>query len=442
MPTEDELRKLAQSGKQLKKLGGNAFKSWTTAKSAFESSPSAGAGAIAQVLKIEGQTIGTSTEEIDSLTARAVKPSFKDADFNKLKKNTFDLQKAIKSCKKALAKDESKEAKDFLKAIQKISTECSSLFALIMAKRSQEKAMDEGIIDWKAALTEEVIGQIGERTAQQGEYKKFEKDFTDFVKKYDLGSAAEKYPFRIWNALIFSLCQAGKSGNGLPGWKAKNLARDSDQRFIISVIDSDASKTVRTAVAAQAMLQLQPFIAHAERHLDLVIDKLKSGGKEWAFWSGTGAKDAAKKETNGVVLEGTVGSWFESVWNFEPLTKSAVFKKASGFSGEGTDTIVLWSAISELFARKAAENLESFKFKGFVGPGSTKENTVFNAIEKPVMISVLDAKGKVEPDITWYVVDCEEQTPGSGRWNWTKKKSSACKSRNEALKEVKDRYGS
>ena len=441
MPTEDELRQLARSEKQLKKLGGDALQSWTAAKSAFEGSPSAQAGVIAQVLKIEGQTIASCTEEIDSLTAKAVKPSFKEADFNKLKRSTFELQKATKSLKKALTKDESKEAKDFLKSIEKISGECTKLFALIMAKRSQEKAMDEGKVDWKAALTDEVVQQIGERTSQQGEYKKFEKDFNDFVKKYDLGSSAEKYPFRIWNALIFSLCQAGKTGNGLPGWKAKNLKRDSDKRFIISVIDSDASKTVRTAVAAQAMLQLQPFIEHAERHLDLVIDKLKSG-KEWAFWSGTGAKDAAKKETNGVVLEGTIGGWFDSVWNFEPLTKSAVFKKESGFTGEGTDTIVLWSAISELFARKAAENLGSFKFKGFVGPGSSKENTVFNAIEKPVMISVLDAKGKVEPDITWYVVDCEEQPAGSGRWNWTKKKSTAYKSRGDALKGVKDRYGS
>ncbi len=441
MPTEDELRQLARSEKQLKKLGGDAFQSWTDAKSKFDVSPSASAGAIALVLKIEGQTIGKCTEEIDSLTTKAVKTSFKEADFNKLKKNTFDLQKAVKSCKKALSKDESKDAKDFLKSIEKMSSECAKLFALIMAKRSQEKAMEEGKVDWNGALTEEVIKQIGERTAQLGEYKKFEKDFNDFVKTYDLGSSAEKYPFRIWNALIFSLCQAGKGGNGLPGWKAKNLNRDSDNRFIISVIDSDASKTVRTAVAEQAMLQLQPFIEHAERHLDLVVDKLKSG-KEWAFWSGTGAKDAAKKETNGLVLEGTVGSWFESVWNFEPLTQSNIFnKKAQGFTGEGTDTIVLWSAISELFARKAAENLESFKFKGFVGPGSSKENTVFNAIEKPVMISVLNAKAKAEPDINWYVVDCEEQTPGSGRWNWTKKKSTAFKSRAEALKEVKSRYG-
>ena len=183
MPTEDELRKLAQSEKQLKKLGRNAFQSWTNAKSAFEGSPSAEAGAIAQVLKIEGQTIGTCTEEMDSLTAKAVKPSFKDADFNKLKKNTFDLQKAVKSCKKALSKDESKEAKDFLKSIQKISSECTNLFALIMAKRSQEKAMEEGIIDWKAALTEEVIGQIGERTAEPRSYffTKSLKSFSNFL---------------------------------------------------------------------------------------------------------------------------------------------------------------------------------------------------------------------------------------------------------------------
>ena len=54
-------------------------------------SPSAEAGAIAQVLKIEGQTIGTCTEEMDSLTAKAVKPSFKDADFNNKGEKKSDM---------------------------------------------------------------------------------------------------------------------------------------------------------------------------------------------------------------------------------------------------------------------------------------------------------------------------------------------------------------
>jgi hypothetical protein len=443
MPTDDELRQLARSQKQLKKFGVSIFDSWTAAKSTFEGSPSGQEDAIAQAWNFEGLTIGRCTEEIDVLRLKALKPSFKEADFNKLKKNILDLKKAVKKCKKVFSNDESNDAKNFLKSIEKIFSDCNRVFALVLAKRSQERAMDEGGIDWKAALTDEVVTQISERTAQLSEYKKFEKDFNDFVRKYDLGSAAEKYPFRIWNALIFSLCQAGKNGNGLIGWKKEKLIegghRDSDGRWIVSVIDTDTSKPVRTAVAAQAMLQLQPFIEHAERHLDLVVNKLKSG-REWAFWSGAGAKEAAKKETNGVVLEGTVGGWFDTVWEFEKLTRSSVFKKASGFTGEGTDSFVVWNSISELYARKAAENLESFKFKGFLGPGSSKDNTVFNNIEKPVMISVLEARAKVEPDIIWYVVDCEEEAPG--RWTWSKKRSTAYKSRAEALKEVKDRYGS
>ncbi len=425
----------------------NLFDVWAKAKSVFEKSSSKvlNESFSKTFMKVEGREVGVRAKRIDELYPSHTAPDFDYAGFkghiSALLKATEGMKSKLEKIKPRLSEGEAATVDMFSDSIDAVKKECAKLWAPLMALKSQEKAMESGAMDWKTVLTDAVIAEMAKATSALGEYKLFEKEFKAFVSKYDLGSTAEQFPFRIWNSLIFSLCQAGKGGNGLPGWKQSSFTftKEAPGRALTAYIKTDAAKTVRTAIAAQAMLQLQPFIAHAERHLDQVIAKLASG-KEWAFWSGTGASDAAKAETNGVVLEGTVGGWFDSVWNFEKLTQSTLSKKANGFTGEPTDSFVLWNAISEMYARKAAENLEKFVFKGFLGPGASRRINVYNQIEKPTFISVLNAKCKAEPQITWYVVDCVEGAK-EGEWKWTKKKCKPFKSRADAVKNVLHRYG-
>jgi hypothetical protein len=177
----------------------------------------------------------------------------------------------------------------------------------------------------------------------------------------------------------------------------------------------------------QAMKGLKPFVDHAEMYLEKVIQKTKEGST-WAFWSGTGAKESALKENEnrGIVLEGTVGKWFETVSDFKDLTG-------------GTEAMALWGAVSELYAKKAAEYYSKFKFIGFVGPGSTREQSVFNSIEQPTFVKVLETTTTVPPPpIEWYVTDCEAD---GGWWKWTGELSHKIgNNRADALAEVKRRY--
>jgi hypothetical protein len=425
----------------------NLFDAWAKARSEFEKSPNKvlNESISKSFLKVAGREVGVRAKRIDELYPSSAGADFDYAGFkghiSALFKATDEIKAKLERIQPKLPEADASTVVRFIESVDGIKKDCARLWAPLMAAQSQQKAMAAGKIDWKAELNDAAIAEMAKATAALGEYKSFEKEFKAFVTKYDLGSTAEQYPFRIWNSLIFSLCQAGKGGDGLPGWKPSNLTttKEAPGRWLAAYIKTDAAKTVRLAICAQAILQLRPFIDHAERHLDQVIAKL-AAGKEWAFWSGKHAEDAAKAETNGVVLEGTVGGWFDSVKKIERLTASNLTKRANGFIGEPTDSFVLWHAISELYARKAAENLEKFTFKGFLGPGSSRRQSVYNAIEKPTLIQVLNANCKAEPQITWYVVDCEEGAK-EGEWKWTKKKSKPFKSRSDAVKHVIKRYG-
>jgi hypothetical protein len=147
------------------------------------------------------------------------------------------------------------------------------------------------------------------------------------------------------------------------------------------------------------------------------------------LWSGVGAKAAALAEAgDGVVLEGSVGAWYEKVWRFEHLT--------------GVNDMLLWNSLSELYAKVAAESYKKFKFRGYIGPGGSRDTTVWNNIEQPTMIQVLNVQKQVPiPPFTWYVTDCVRDTVAPSGWAWTKGTSKAFTSRDAAVEEVKRRYG-
>ena len=185
---------------------------------------------------------------------------------------------------------------------------------------------------------------------------------------------------------------------------------------------------------------LKPFVDHASKYLDKIVAKGNSGAT-WAFWSGTGAEDAAKA-AGGVSLEGTVGSFFGKYQN-EWIDWGKLL-------GADTATIPLWTSLSEMYAVKGAEYMAKYKFIGFVGPGATNDNNVFNSIEQPAFVEVFSVKKTVPPpSITWYVVDCDFDKSPSGRdtyrgekgtWKPTRKAPKKFDNRGAALGDITSRY--
>lgn len=321
-----------------------------------------------------------------------------------------------------LADRDDSDYKDPLKkltdALEDIRKDGKKLTAAAMAKDSQDRAVASGKSDWKSEFTPDLVKKVAKVTLDSSEYKKFASAFTKFLSDWDLGSDG-KLPVYIWSELIKGLAKSGYIDSKIP-----KVSGDPEQ-FILGEIDSASGKVIREALLADAMEGLQPFIDHARRYLDVVQQKANT--KKWAFWSGIGAQDAAKKEVSGgVVLEGTVGKWFDEVWNFEKLTG-------------GVKSIALWAALSEMYADRAAEYYNDFEFVGFVGPGATRDQSVFNKIEQPTVIEVFSKKAKVDaPTITWFVVDCAKD---GEKWKWTGNKSQKFSSREAALGEVRSRYG-
>ena len=286
--------------------------------------------------------------------------------------------------------------------------------ALEMARASHEEVGNFGWKPDKAA-----IAALAEATRQMPEYKKFKAAFDNFMSKYKLSNDG-KLPTDIWDKMFQSMYTS----------EYKTTRTDIEKvgdRFKLRVDGPGATK-VREKALAKAMEGLKPFTEHAGKYLDKVIAQTESG-KPWVFWSGTGAMDAARA-SGGISLEGTVGSFFDEIKNEDwgPLL------------GADQATIPLWAALSEMYAAKGAEHFNKFKYQGYVGPGANNEHNVFNSIEQPTLLEVLNAKATVKaPHIDWYVVLCDPN--GSGWWK-PNGKLKEFDSRQAALDYIKQEYKS
>lgn len=291
-----------------------------------------------------------------------------------------------------------------------------------MAKESAEKAQQEGTRDRGFDLDNATILKMTKLTMESAEYQKFANGFAAFARNCGLAaSEVQKIPVSIWAALLHGLVKSGYVKG-----KIKHVDGDPGQ-FILAEMDGPTGKLIRDELLSRAMEGLKPFVAHASAYLDKVIRKTAQGST-WAFWSGVGAKDAARREANGgIVLEGTIGSWFDEVWDFKALTGN-------------TESLALWATMSELYAKKAAEHFEKFRFVGFLGAGATRDQSVFNKIEQPTFIEVMGKRTQVKPpEIEWYVVDCAKGS--DDKWAATGKPSQRIGSdRDAALAQVRQRY--
>lgn len=299
--------------------------------------------------------------------------------------------------------------------------------ALKMAKASHEAVGDFGWKPDQAALKAFAAASI-----QLTEFHKFKGNFDSFMSKYGLSNDG-KLPTDIWNKMFLALVSTDYNfGN-------QDIERAPDGRFKL-LVDGPSGQKIREKTLVKALAGLKPFVDHAATYLDKVVAKGNSG-TTWAFWSGAGAEDSAKA-SGGVALEGTVGSFFAKYQGEWINWRALLGAPGQDFS--------LWTALSEMYAAKGAEYMAKYKFIGFVGPGATNENNVFNSIEQPTFIEVLTVKQKVAPpQIEWFVVDCDFAANNNGTaefkgvkgfWNWTKKPNEKFDDRQAALSRIRARY--
>ncbi|HMA50757.1 MAG TPA: hypothetical protein VKP60_13450, partial [Magnetospirillaceae bacterium] len=248
----------------------------------------------------------------------------------------------------------------------------------------------------------------------------YEKLATEY--KFNTDDDYKRVPINVWHDLIKSMTESGYVTQNIP-------KIDGDPWKLIFANRAPDGSMIREELLKRAMAGMQVYIRHAAANLDKVAKAVQAnGGTTWSFWSGEGAKNAALKEAGeGVVLEGSIGSWYEKIWKFEHLT--------------GVNDMLLWNSMSELYARKAAENYEKFKFIGFIGAGGSAETTVFVNIERPTLIQVLNVEKRVGvPPIEWRVVMCRKKESERSGYEGTGDPSITVANRQAAVEEVKRRY--
>jgi|GEM_PF-2716696 len=270
-------------------------------------------------------------------------------------------------------------------------------------------------------ITDDMVAKIQKLGVESAQYTKFASNFAKLADKYQF-EEYKKIPVNIWAEMLRGLAKSKQYIKG-------TIPHTGQPEWFRLAWEGPAGEVIREDLLAEAMKNLGKYVAHAETYLDKVIEAVNQGGRgqTWAFWSGTGAQAAARKEAGGgVVLEGSIGSWFDDVYDFKPLT--------------GVENLPLWAAMSELYAKKAAENYKAFKFMGFLGQGGTREQSVFNKIEQPTFVEVMGVRKNVPPPtIKWFVVDLQKDTKGA--WVTTGNPSIPVASRSAAMDELKTRYG-
>jgi len=308
--------------------------------------------------------------------------------------------------------------------------------ALEMAKRSHEAARlptvnpikGEGRgpkLDWPEFKPDAAsIARLAQLADEWEEYQTFAAAYEKLATEYKFNTDADykKVPVNIWHDLIKGMTESGYVTQNIP-------KVNGDPWKLIFANKAPNGAMIREELLKRAMSGMQVYIRHAATNLDKVAKAVQAnGGQTWSFWSGEGAKNAAIKEAgDGVVLEGSIGSWYDKIWKFEHLT--------------GVNDMLLWNSMSELYARKAAENYEKFKFIGFIGAGGAAETTVFVNIERPTLIEVLNVQKRVAvPPIEWRVVVCRKKESERSGYEGTGDPSITVANRQAAIDEVKRRY--
>jgi hypothetical protein len=122
------------------------------------------------------------------------------------------------------------------------------------------------------------------------------------------------------------------------------------------------------------------------------MKQFAKGKKTWAFWSGTGALQVAKGNAEATLESSAMGALFDNL------------------TINGNWDIQMWASLSKAYAQHAAEQIESAEYRGFVGDGASNQHSIFNKIEQPQFVSMLNAKQKAKLKLTWYAVASDRAT--------------------------------
>ncbi|MCU1279403.1 MAG: hypothetical protein JWM53_2949, partial [bacterium] len=222
-----------------------------------------------------------------------------------------------------------------------------------------------------AALT----AQTPEQTLTSTEYKTFQGRYNALMAGMQMpadAAAAQK----IWLDMVRTL-QATDAA-----YKAAPTAPNSPRKDM----SVDAFKAI--------MKQFDPII----NAMTPMMEKFTKGKKIWAFWSGNCACDIAKANSEVSLEKSALGGLFD------------------GININGGWDIQMWASLSRAYATHAAKDAEQKTYRGFVGKGSSAEQSIFNKVEQPQFMGMLDQKAQASLKITWYACaadpkDAKMKTP-------------------------------
>jgi hypothetical protein len=144
------------------------------------------------------------------------------------------------------------------------------------------------------------------------------------------------------------------------------------------------AKTGRKDLSTDAFQKIMKEFDPITAALAPYVDKWGKGKKSWAFWSGKPAVVVAQKHAD-VCLEKTpLGALFD------------------GLNINGSWDIQMWGPLSKAYATHAAAHIGQTEYRGFVGMGSSSEQSIFNKIEQPQFVSMLSEKQRASLHIDWY----------------------------------------
>jgi hypothetical protein len=163
--------------------------------------------------------------------------------------------------------------------------------------------------------------------------------------------------------------------------------------------DPDGRADLDNPTMTLIMDDLEPIISAIEKYMAGMASQYKEG--IWGFWSGKPA-DPVARENCGMTLE-----------------KSPLGILFDGNKIDGSWHIEMWATLSRAYAKWAAKDFEKKTFKGFVGRGSSADQSIFNKIEQP-MFEMLTAKEKSKPKVEFYAVAGQKVQPGDPTNKWLK----------------------
>jgi hypothetical protein len=184
----------------------------------------------------------------------------------------------------------------------------------------------------------------------------------------------------------------------MPGGDAK--AQEIWLQVVTALQKTDAAyqaaptdaKSGRKDLAADGFQKIMAEFEPITAALQPYMEKYARGKKSWAFWSGKPAVELAKKHAEVCLEKSALGSLFDNI------------------NISGSWDIQMWASLSKAYASHAASHVGHAKYSGFVGLGSSAEQSIFNKVEQPQFASMLSEKQKVDLHVDWYAAAGDPKT--------------------------------